>query len=660
MKKTASNPIASVVEEKDGKKDQTNTERLALLKSRLSLAKSFSKKPHEAWKKWVDEYNIEDFGDTDEVRDKVRIGYIFRKSESDLPSIFDDQPDIFIKGRRGTVKDIEPLINGIYDFLWDVQDLEEQIEDVGLYFIVLGMGFIKSPYVTKTKPVTEPVLDATGQPVVDEKGNPVTKTYNVPSIDWPMAYGPDPFKLYFSPETKFAPILDYDHCPYYFEELVMTPEKIKADFGKEVTEGETLKIDGVDLDKDIEGNREMTKSDLKRNTVYEYYGCLPENMAKGIKDDNGNETKWSYDQDYHLYFTNNEELKVEVNPYDSKPLFVVGNYGIANKFWKFGDPKHLMPLVQELQMYRSQILQHTRKIANPKPLLPNTANVDESAFEDPRVGKPVKYDGPTAPSYLSPAPLGKEVEIGTEMARTDLEKTAGSFDLAIGAGQSTVRTPAGIKTYSAAADKNVIRKRKKIARLIRHLIIFQLKQIGQNWKPEDNKVINIVNPGSEEAEALEVSREVLKILNGVSIMYNLDIEAESLAINDAQQKEDAIELWSAAEKHPEIFNLVECAKDLLQNGYHKRDAKRYLLSEEDKAKIAQRAVEKPSVSVNVRADAATPIGEQLLANEGLITSDQSSIVGTAQAQDVIDQTGAGEVTTPVVQPNGSDQTQPAQ
>ncbi len=632
MKKTA-NPVETVVEDK---KDSGNQERLSLLKARLSLAKTFSKKPHEAWKAWMNEYNIEDVGDTDEVRDKVRIGYVFRKAESDLPAIFDDQPDIFIKGRKGAVKDIEPLINGIYDFLWDIQDLDEHIEDTGLYFIVLGMGFIKSPYVTKTKPVTEPVVDQNGQAVLDEKGEPQMRTYNAPVIDWPMAYAPDPFKIYFSPEVKFGPILDYDHCPYYFEEIVMTKEKIKADFGKDVTASETLKVDDVNIDQDIEVNKDAVKGDLKRKTVYEYTGCLPEDLAKDIKDTDGKAVPWEYDKDYHIFFTMDEELKVEENPYDAKPLFVIGNYGMANKFWKFGDVKHLMPLVQELQMYRSQILQHTRKIANPKPLVPTSADIDENAFRDPRVGTPVKYSGPTAPSYLSPAPLGKEVEIGTSMVRTDLEKTAGSFDLAIGAGQSTVRTPEGIRTYSAAADKNQARKKKKIARLIRHLIIFQLKQIAQNWKPEDNKVITIVDPDSGQAEGVAVTTEVLKILGGVMMMYNLDIEAESLSVNDNQQKSDAIELWNVGEKHPEIFNLMELAKDLLQNGYHKRDAKRYLLSAEDRAKLAQGSAEKPKVSVAVKADAATPIGEQLLSNEGLITPSQSTAAGLHEAGAVTD------------------------
>lgn len=568
------------------------SDRLSLLKSRLAIAKSYSQKKHKAWKKYIAEYEIEDFDDKDEVRDRVRIGYLFRKTESDMPAIFDDQPDIFIRGRNASAKKIEPLIDGTYDYLWDIQLLEEKFEDVGLYFILLGMGFIKSPYVTKTKKVTmmedSPVLDELGQPVLDPMGQPMIqqlpKEYDVPEIDSPMAEVPDPFKLYFSPETKFGQVMDYDHCPYYFEEMVFTPEKIQAMFGKEVEAKETLKLDDDEVNKEMESETVVNKDDMKRTTVYEYYGCLPEEYAKGIKDAEGNEVRWTYDKDYHIYFTNNEELKVEENPWSTKPLFPIGNYGLANKFWKFGDAKHLMPLVQELQQYRSQILRHTRKMANPKPLVPESAKVDEAAFRDPREGRMVRYNGLTPPTYLQPGQLGKEVGEGIQLVTSDLEKTSGSFDLAGGSDQSSVKTPRGIQTYTEAADRNVRRKRKKIARLIRQVMMFQLTQVGKMWKPEDNKTIAIVNPDSGE-EAVPVTEEVLQVLSGAGTLFQLDIEVESLAINKVQMKQDALDLFDLAKANPDVFNKVQMAKDLLQNGFGKKDADRYILTPEEQMRV---------------------------------------------------------------------------
>jgi len=567
--------------------DAVDSDRLQLLKSRLSIAKSWAKKPHAAWKQWIAEYNIEDFADTDEVRDKVRIGYVFRKVESDLPAIFDDQPDLFIKGRKGRTKEIEPLIQGLYDFLWDSQHLDEKIEDVGLYFQLLGMGFIKSPYVTKTRTITEvqpvPVLDEMGQEVIDPAtGAPMTQeqvmSYEAPILDQPMATVPDPFKVYFSPETKFGPVLDAEHCPYYFEEHTMTVEEVEARFGKKVDADEVLKLD------DDEANEEITdaqnkgldsvKSDTKRVTVYEYYGVLPKDESKGIK----GAGPWAYDKEYHIFFTRKTELLAEECPYEVKPLFAVGNYGLANKFWRFGDAKHLMPLVQELQMYRSQILNHTRKMANPKPLIPSTSNVDAQQFRNPRVGEPVLYDGPQAPSYLSPASLGQEVATGVELVRTDLEKTSGSFDLAAGGGQSQVKTPRGIAVYAEAADKNIRRKRKKIARLIREIISFQFQEIAKAWKPEDGKTISIISDDGNP-EAVEVTGEVLEVLGGVNQFYNLDIEIESLSVNRIQMRQDGMQLLDLARENPDIFNRAEIAKWLLQNGFNMRDGDRFLANE---------------------------------------------------------------------------------
>jgi hypothetical protein len=636
-------------ESKKEEKPTTNQQRLSLLKSRLSVAKAFSKKPHDTWKKWIKEYDIDDFDvpeNIEDIRDRVRIGYIFRKTESELPAIFDDQPEIFIKGRKSNVKDIEPLIEGTYDYLWDIQNLEEIIENAGLYFEVVGMAFIESIWKTKIKNVQEPVMGPvidpqTGQPQIDpqtgqptmqpvidsQTGQPQMKTYSTYVVDNPQAETVDPFKLHFSPETVFAPVLDYEHCPYYFRDVSLSEEEIEAKYGKEVEATGQMSTEDADLNDELAKMKDVHEDDIKRVDAHHYWGCLPEEMAKDITDEQGNAVEWEYDKDYHVLFTDNEELLAEENPYDTKPLFPIGSYGLANKFWKFGDVKHLMPLVKELEKYRSQILNHTRKMANPKPLIPETANVDEKNFYDPRTGKVVKYAGTIPPSYLSPAPLGREVQVGVDMVRTDLEKTAGSFDLENGGGQSTVKTPRGIQVFSEASDKNTRRKRKKIARLIRQLLIFQFKQIAKYWKPEDEKTLNVITP--DGPQDVKVTSEVLQVLNAVNIMYNLDIEVESLAINRAQQKQDALDLFDLAAQHPDVFNLQECAKDLLQNGYNKKDADRYLLTDQQRQALASNK-QPPSTSVNVKVDSSTPTGLQLLENFGLIEQGQAQQLIAAQ------------------------------
>jgi len=602
-------------------------ERIALLKSRLSIAKLFCKKPHAAWKAWTDEYNIEDFGDTEVVRDKVRIGYVFRKAESDMPAIFDDKPDIFIEGRSAPVKDIAPVIYGLNDYLWDIQNLEDKIDDVGLYFIVLGMGIVTSPWVTKTKKVPQTEIDP-------ETGKEVTTYYDFPIFDSPNAEAENPFKIYFSPETKFAPIMDSEHCPYYFKEKTLSPEEIKAKWNKKVRSSETMNLEdgGPNVNIDLAEDKTVVKEDVKRNCVYEYWGTLPEDKAPSGKDSNGNTFgPWQYDKEYHVEMTNSQELFIEECPYDHKPLFIIGNYGFANKFWKFGDTKHLMPLVQEFQQYRSHLLEYARKMTDPKPLIPAESDVDEDAFSDTKIGRPVKYAGERPPTYLSPGTMGKEVEEGIGNVRQDLEKTSGSFDLSGGASQSTVKTPRGISVYAEAADRNISRKRKKVSKLIRELTLFQFKQVAQMWTAEDNKTIPVKADGVPQA--LGVTEDVLKVIGGIGQMYTINIEVETLSVNRVQQKRDALDLWDLAQGHPEVFNLVELAKDLLQNGYGKRNADRYLTTEEQRAKMAASAADtKPKVSVQIKADAATPVGDSLLVKEGLLPpSAANDVTGGAAA-----------------------------
>jgi hypothetical protein len=570
------------------------SDRLGLLKSRLALAKAWCDKPHKAWKEAIKEYEIDDISDTEEIRDKVRIPYIFRRVESDLPAIFDDQPELFFKGKDEAIKALENKIYEGYDWLWDIQSLDERIEDAGTYFDLLGIGMLESPWVTKTKKVTEmqptpiPVTDEMGQPITDEMGQPMTEMgempveLEVPIIDNPKAEVPDPFKVYFSPETKFNAILDYEHCPYYFKETVMIKEEVKEKFGKDVDPDESMKFDDEDINTSTKNDAsvEAHKDDLKRVTVYEYYGVLPEEEAKKIEGE-----PWSYDKDYHVFFTKSEELKAEECPYEIKPMHIVGNYGLANRFWKFGDAKVLRLLVKELEAYRSQILKHTRKMANPKPLIEATSDVDENAFNDPRVGRTVKYTG-TAPTYLSPANLGQEVQVGVDMARTDLEKSSGSFDLASGGNQSQVKTPRGIQVFSEAADKNVRRKRKKIGRFIRQIILFQLRQLALNWTADDPMTKEVFG------EDTDINQQVLDILKDDHLLAKLDVEIESLSLNRVQMKQDSLDLLDTAlnseAKFPGLVNLQEIWKDVLQNGFSKKDADRYLTSLQE---IQQKGIE---------------------------------------------------------------------
>lgn len=620
------------------------SDRLSILKSRLSVAKTWSKKPHKAWKKWIREYDIEDVDDTAEIRDKVRIGYIFRHVESDLPSIFDDQPEIFIKG-VGDVKILDPLVRGTYSWLWNIQNLEEVVEDAATYFLLLGLAGIDSPWVTKTKKVIQqemqPVADEQGQSLIDPAtGQPQMQSqdvpYEVPLINRPAAETVNLFKVYFSPETKFGPILDYKHCPYYFREYVMTKEEIKARFGKEVDADESLKIyDDDDTDEEVsklsETSQDVRKDDMKRAHVYEYYGCLPESLAKDITDEQDKAVEWEYDKDYHIWFTKNEELKSESCPYENKPLHLIGNYGLANRFWKFGDAKHLRPLVQELEMLRSQNLKHARRLANPKALIPSDAEVDEKLFRDPREGVTVKYTpGPNGskPEYMIAPRLGNEVGVGIQEARTDLEKTGGSFDLSTGASQSSVKTPRGIQTFSEAADKNVRRKKKKIARLIRQLIIFQFKQLSMYWQPDGTETIDVITGGT--SEKLPVVEEVLQLLGDPDILAKLDIEVESLSVNRVQVKQDSLDLFDLASKFPYIFNLDEMAKDLLQNGFGKKDADRYLATDDQKQQYYNlMKVNRANIRAAIQLDGADPIAAQVLENEGFLEQGQGQQLSQA-------------------------------
>jgi hypothetical protein len=560
--------------------DKTNEELLALVKSRLKVARAFCKKPYEGFKKYIAEYELEDLDDAQEIRDKVRIGTIFRRTESDLPAIFDDQPDLFFKG-KGSYRQYDNYFDNTYHWLWDIQHLEEVIDDAGALFDLVGMAFVSSPWETKTKKVTQPD-QMTGQPM----------DYQVPVKDQPQAKTENPFKIFFSPETEFGVSLSSANCPYYFKEHSMAKEEIKSRFGKEVDPTDIMHTNITEVDDQLDEmkNDENTKDDIKRAKVYEYYGILPEEMAKGLEGGG-----WEYDKEYHLFFTSNEILLSEECQYPSYPLRILGNYGLITRFFKFGEAKHLMNLVREQEQYRTQILKHARKLANPKPMVPNMADVDESAFTDPNVGRMVKYQaGPNGekPEYMQAPALGREVIEGLQMVKQDIEENSGSFNLAGGTGSSQVKTPRGIQVFSEASDRNTRRKRKKIARFIRELIIQQLKLCSQYLTPDDPRTQEILYGEEQPTVAPD---DILATFGDDNILAKVDIEIESLSVNRVQMKQDSLDLLDLALKSeaqvPGLVNLQELWKDVLQNGYNKKDADRYLTSlEQIKAQAVQEFV----------------------------------------------------------------------
>ena len=588
-------------------------ELLSLLKSRLSVAKAWAKKPHNSVKEFIREYEIEDLDDTDELRDKIKIGYIFRHTESDIPGIFDNQPELVISGRRSTADDIVGPVKSAYNYLWDIQDLEEKIENATVWFEVGGMGYIKSPWVTKTVKVEE---EEPQQVMLEDgtMGENISKVVReVPTYDAPRAYVVNYFKLYFSPETKFAPQLSAENCPYLFEEVITTKEEIKATYGKDVDTNERLKLEDMDdWEGETDRNTQILADDLSRVTKYEYYGTLPKENAP-------DKELWSYDKEYHVVLTSSQLIKVEECEYPYYPYFILGNYGMSHKFWKFGDAKHLRPLQNELEKYRSQILEHTRKVANPKLLKPGASAINDAELRDPTPGSIVNYTG-DAPSFLQPPQLGVEVGIGIKEVRQDLEKTSGSFDLSSGSSQSTVRTPRGISVFSEAADKNLRRKRKKVSRFIRQLLIFQLIQLGTYWKPEDEHTLSILGDSSQGQpnQIMPVTENILNIFRSVDNMYNLDIDTESVSLNKTQIRQDLLTLFDLAKENPDVFNREEIGKMILSRGFDVKQPDNFLTTPEQKKALAESSTPPIKKTVSVTADANTPAGAMLLELEGAL------------------------------------------
>lgn len=534
---------------------------LTLMHSRLSLAKAFSSKWRKDVKKWLKDYEIDTLDEIDfpDLHNKMQIPYIFSTIESALPAMFERVPDVIMLQRGKLDRDVTEFADKVWDYVKERMKLEEKIEEIGMMFLITGMGNVKWGWDLVTEEIDgQPeIVDITNDDGTVIGQQEILGKVKVPVKDEPYVKWHDYDKIHFSPESRFVMDDDENDIPFIICESVMTEDEVEYHYDMKPKDEDVEKIDLSLIDKDDELDaKRLAKADKERVHVYEYYGTLPKNRAS---DEN-----WRPDKVYYVPFI--KSMAKTPRAEEKKPINLIGNYGPFNKFWKFGEPKTLRELEQDISLGRSRMADIRDKYGQ-KIAIPQGTEVDERALKRPADFTILRYIGNQLPAYLNPPPLPETLLVGLQQSRSDIQLVSAQLDLSRGGAQTVVNTATGQQIFADATEKRIDRKRRKIAKLIKYIAKNVLKMCADNW--EVDRFAQIADMSPEEVAPM------VEKLKTIGEDYDIRIDIESVSMNKETQSAQAIALYDKTKDDPNV-NSQEVLKEALKIGFNQRDYDRFL------------------------------------------------------------------------------------
>lgn len=557
--------MATGEEQKPTKKEKDLTKQYAGLHeialSRLSIGRKFGEKYRKNVRKWLKDYNIDSLDEIDreDLHNLLQIPYIFSSVEAQLPSMFETIPQLVFSQRGKMDRDFTDFGNNVWQYVADVVNLEEKVEQSGFMFLVGGMAQTKYGWRMETEPVEMEDEVPLMEEGVEVGTQTVKKTVQVPVKDQPFIKDVAFDRIYFSPDSKFVTQDDEDIIPWIICEEPMSEDRAEYQYNTKVEGAELMDMNDMGIaDDEREKLKGVVQRDLKRVHTFEYYGTLPKKESK--------DPMWSPFKNYYFAFTKKQILsKPEV--VSKKPVELIGNYGDTVNFFRFGEPKVLRELEQDISFGRSTIADYRDRIGT-KIFVDTTAEFDEFNLKSPRKFAVVRYTGQNPPQYMKPPSIPEAVMTALAMSKEDAQMASGQFAQSGGTTQSILETATGQKIIESGKEKRTNFKRKKIARYLQHLAKNLLVLCAENWDIE--KFAQITDLSPEEIQ----QKGFIEKMQNLDDMYDIEIDIESVTMNEATKSAQAIALYREF-KDNQYVNQEEAIRFALETGFKEKDYERF-------------------------------------------------------------------------------------
>lgn len=602
---------------------QANKELVGLWNSRLKLAKKFSEKWRKNVEQWLDDYNIDSFDkiDHDDLYNKLQIPYIFSTVESNLPSIFETMPKLIMTHRGKQDEDFTEWVEQVWDYLVERLALDEKIEEGGTMFLITGIMEYILGWNTETEEVEEEVTkeikDDTGQVV----GTQVVKEkYDVAVKDLPYVCMPDYDRMFFSPESKFTVDDEENRIPYVVVHEVMTPDEVEEKFHVKPSSKAYFDVGKIDSSLKADDS-ELNKDDLERVDVYKYYGVLPKKYVD-------KSSKSSYV--YYGAWAGDQILK-RPEKITKKPIVLQGNYGTPTLFHRFGEPKVLREIEQDISLGRSKMADY-RDRQDTKVFMPKDAEYDEATFKSPRKFATVKSTSNTPPSFITPPPVPASIPENINQDRIDIQMASAQLDISRGGDSNTVQTATGQQIFQNAMDRRINRKRKKIGAVIKALAKHILMLCATNW--DADTFAKITDQSPQEVQPY------LEKLQDLGNDYDVDIEVETIMTNRATRAAQAIALYKEIKDDP-YANREEALKFVVETGFSVKNPERFLntmVTPDQVQKVLEMLVQSGAIEPTIAQAIMTQMAQGQAPSEGSesVPTNEAGINAQANSAEVTD------------------------
>lgn len=590
-----------------------DNELLDLLVSRKKLGKQFSKDWRKDVKKWIKDYEIESFEDLDheDLYNRIQIPYVFSTVESGLPTIFERMPSLIMSQGGKLDREFTRWVEHVWRYVKKKVRLEDVIEDAGIMFLITGLGSVKYSWKLRTETVEdevqEPLVDPdTGQPVIDpETGQPAMQTVinevEVPVEDRPQVEMFSYDKIFFSPDSTFVMDDIENKIPWVICEKTMSKDRVEYIFDTKLSDASITKMSpdhlGLEGTNDDEPLKGYPAADVDKVKVSYFYGTLPKDQ--GPED-------WHPDNVYVAVFADGDILE-EPERVDKKPIILAGNYGHPVDFHRFGEPKVLRDLEQDVSLGRS-ILMDYRDRMHTKIAIPHGVDVDEQALKSPKKFTLVRFMGNQYPQYVNPPPIPDAIMMAMSQSRSDIQMASAQLDLSRGGTSSVVDTATGQKIFEQATEKRMARKRKKLGKMIRHIAKNILEMCAYNWDIEKFAEITDMNP--EEI----TQKGFIESLKRLGEEYDIDVKVEDVTFNQEARRAQAIAMFDKMANHP-MIDQGELIKEAFSVGFNVEDVERFVKEEvtpEEMLQALGKMVEMQMITPEIAQEMAQVIQQQMM------------------------------------------------